>query len=72
MIPQSETEKLLADELAERGVLIERELEVTSFTQDEDSITTTIKRVDGNEETIQTNWLLGCDGAHSTVRHSLG
>ncbi len=72
MIPQSETEKVLADELAERGISIEREMEVTNFTQDDDSITTTVKRGDGSEELIQTNWLLGCDGAHSTVRHTLG
>ncbi|MBI2811024.1 MAG: FAD-dependent monooxygenase [Candidatus Melainabacteria bacterium] len=72
MIPQSETERILAEELAERGISIEREMEVTTFTQDEDSITTTVKRLDGSEESIQTNWLLGCDGAHSTVRHTLG
>ncbi|MBS1953262.1 MAG: FAD-dependent monooxygenase [Cyanobacteria bacterium SZAS-4] len=72
MIPQSETEKVLAEELAERGISIEREMEVTNFTQDEDSITATVKRNDGSEELIQTNWLLGCDGAHSTVRHTLG
>lgn len=72
MIPQSETEKILAEELAERGISIEREMEVTNFTQDEYSITTTVKHSGGSEELIQSNWLLGCDGAHSTVRHTLG
>jgi 2-polyprenyl-6-methoxyphenol hydroxylase-like FAD-dependent oxidoreductase len=24
------------------------------------------------EETVEASWLIGCDGAHSTVRHQLG
>ena len=27
---------------------------------------------DGTTETIPFRWLVGCDGAHSTVRHALG
>jgi 2-polyprenyl-6-methoxyphenol hydroxylase-like FAD-dependent oxidoreductase len=27
---------------------------------------------DGTEETVESSWLIGCDGAHSTVRHQLG
>ncbi|RTL44554.1 MAG: monooxygenase [Candidatus Melainabacteria bacterium] len=72
MVPQSETERLLAEELSERGIDIEREMEVTNFLQDDDKVTTTIKHADGKEETIQSNWLIGCDGAHSTIRHTLG
>src|ERR1700712_3282052 len=49
MVPQSETEKLLAEELSERGISIERNLELANFIQDEDSITATVKRADGSE-----------------------
>ena len=31
-----------------------------------------LKLADGREETLTTDWLVGCDGAHSTVRHGLG
>jgi 2-polyprenyl-6-methoxyphenol hydroxylase-like FAD-dependent oxidoreductase len=27
---------------------------------------------EGREETVSADWLVGCDGAHSTVRHVLG
>ena len=30
------------------------------------------RHLDGNEETFESGWLIGCDGAHSTVRHKLG
>ncbi len=26
----------------------------------------------GSDETFETEWLIGCDGAHSTIRHGLG
>jgi 2-polyprenyl-6-methoxyphenol hydroxylase-like FAD-dependent oxidoreductase len=72
MVPQSETERILAEELEKRSVVVEREMELTAFSHDPDSLTATIKRADGSEEQIQTNWLLGCDGSHSKVRHLLG
>ena len=72
MVPQNETERLLAEELEKRDILIERELEVTTFVQNDDFVTTTVKNVDGSVQTIESNWILGCDGAHSAVRHTLG
>ena len=32
----------------------------------------TLRHPDGQEEVVAAEWLLGCDGAHSVVRHSLG
>jgi 2-polyprenyl-6-methoxyphenol hydroxylase-like FAD-dependent oxidoreductase len=72
MVPQNETERLLGEELDKQSVTIERELELTNFSQDANSVTATLKRTDGSEEIVRTNWLLGCDGAHSTTRHILG
>ncbi len=71
MVPQSETERILAEELSKRGIEIERESELTNFVQDDESITATLKHPDGREEQIESNWLIGCDGAHSAVRHIL-
>ncbi len=72
MVPQSVSEKLLTEQLEKHSIKIERELELTNFTQDQDSVTATLKRADGSTEEVKANWLLGCDGAHSTIRHILG
>ncbi len=71
MVPQSETERILAEELAKRGVEIERAVEVIDFVQDQQSITSLLKDSSGKEEKVPARWLIGCDGAHSTVRHAL-
>ncbi len=72
MVPQNESERLLAEHLEKLSVQIERQLELTNFTQDANGVTATIKNADGKEEIVKANWLLGCDGAHSTTRHILG
>ena len=70
-LPQSETERLLEERLAGLGVAIERQVDLISFTSDADGVEATLRHVDGHEETVSTDWLLGCDGAHSAVRHGL-
>ncbi|TDR94954.1 FAD-dependent monooxygenase [Enterovirga rhinocerotis] len=72
MIPQRDTERLLTDHLRSLGVEIEREVELTGFTARETGVEATLRHVDGREEVVQADWLIGCDGAHSTVRHGLG
>ena len=37
-----------------------------------DQVAVTLRHADGHEETLEVPWLIGCDGAHSTVRHGLG
>ncbi len=32
----------------------------------------TLQRPDGQSEHLQVQWLIGCDGPHSAVRHLLG
>ena len=71
MLPQSETERLLEDDLAARGVAVERGVELLAFDDSEKAVIATLRRPDGGEEQIYTPWLVGCDGAHSTVRHIL-
>ncbi len=71
MIPQSETERLLEEELARRGVAVERGVEVQGFTGGETGINAALRHADGRIETAETPFLIGCDGAHSTVRHGL-
>jgi 2-polyprenyl-6-methoxyphenol hydroxylase-like FAD-dependent oxidoreductase len=71
MLPQSDTERLLEEHLQRNGVAVEREVEVSGFSSDERGITSILRHADGSDETLETEWLIGCDGAHSTVRHTL-
>ena len=72
MIPQSDTERLLEEHLGTFGVKAEREVELKQFKEGADSIACTLEHADGREEITEAAWLIGCDGAHSTIRHQLG
>ena len=72
MLPQSETERLMEQHLNALGVEVERRVELIRFVADEDAVTAFLRRPDGSEETVDVDWMIGCDGAHSIVRHGLG
>src|ERR1700709_206446 len=72
MLPQSDTERLLEEHLGRLGVNTQRRTELSSFAQDESGITAILRNADGQEEVVRADWLIGCDGAHSAVRHGLG
>ena len=72
MMPQCDTEQLLGDLVTSLGVKIERNIELTDFVASADGVTSTLHHLDGTEETFASGWLIGSDGAHSTVRHKLG
>jgi 2-polyprenyl-6-methoxyphenol hydroxylase-like FAD-dependent oxidoreductase len=72
MLPQSETERLLEERLAARGVAVERRTQLASLAADASGVTAVLRQADGRDEQVHAAWLLGCDGAHSTVRHQLG
>jgi 2-polyprenyl-6-methoxyphenol hydroxylase-like FAD-dependent oxidoreductase len=72
MLPQSDTERLLEQHLNSLGVEVERQVELTRFVADEDAVTAFLRRPDGREEKLDVDWMIGCDGAHSVVRHGLG
>jgi 2-polyprenyl-6-methoxyphenol hydroxylase-like FAD-dependent oxidoreductase len=72
MMPQCDTEQLLGDLVASLGVNVERNIELTDFVASADGVTSTLRHLDGTEETFESGWLIGSDGAHSTVRHKLG
>ena len=71
MIPQSETERLLDEHLASIGVTVDRSVTLTALSQDSTSVTATLTYADGRTEAVITPWLIGCDGAHSAVRHAV-
>ncbi len=72
MLPQSETERILDEHLNKLGIIIERNVELSNFTTSANRVTSTLRHSDGREETHESSWLIGCDGAHSAVRHQLG
>lgn len=72
LIPQSETERILGEILEGRGVAVEREIALTGFATRDDGVHVTLETADGATEAATAPWLIGCDGAHSTVRHGLG
>ena len=71
MLPQSDTERLLEERLQRLGVAVERSTEATALKIGADGVEAKLRRADGREETAHAEWLAGCDGAHSIVRHTL-
>lgn len=71
-LPQYETERILEEHLNALGTVIERGTELLSFTQDGGGVTSLLRTASGGEEELRTRYLIGCDGAHSTVRKGLG
>jgi 2-polyprenyl-6-methoxyphenol hydroxylase-like FAD-dependent oxidoreductase len=70
-IPQSETERILAENLAAHGGTVEWGASLEGLAQDPGGVTAKIRRANGGEEQCRFDWVVGCDGAHSTVRHLL-
>jgi 2-polyprenyl-6-methoxyphenol hydroxylase-like FAD-dependent oxidoreductase len=68
IVPQSGTEQVLETRAGELGVPVVRGAEVVGLTQDDDGVTV---RCAGTE-TIRAKYVVGCDGAHSTVRTEVG
>jgi 2-polyprenyl-6-methoxyphenol hydroxylase-like FAD-dependent oxidoreductase len=71
-LPQYETERLLARHLATYGVGIERGTGLQALSQDGEGVAVTLARADGGTERTTFRYVVGCDGAHSAVRHALG
>jgi 2-polyprenyl-6-methoxyphenol hydroxylase-like FAD-dependent oxidoreductase len=71
VIPQSETERLLEKHLASFALKVEREVEWLQFSNSANGVISKVRHANGREESIESRWLVGCDGPHSAVRHQL-
>ena len=67
-IPQTTTDRLLAEHATELGAGIRRSCELAGLSQDEDGVTAEL--ADGTQ--LRSRYLVGCDGGRSTVRKLLG
>ena len=70
-LDQSVTERLMTEHLASFGVRIERGAELMRFRQGSAGLEAAVQHWNGAEESIHPSYLIGADGAHSTVRHGL-
>ena len=78
-LPQTETERILHERLHDLGVHIEYDRTLTAIAQDADdpndfgtAATATVTDTDGVDEMICAAWVIGADGAHSSVRSLTG
>src|SRR6266540_7123030 len=67
-IPQTTTDRLLAEHATELGVEIRRGCELVGLSQDDHGVT--VELADGTR--LRSRYLVGCDGGRSTVRKLLG
>jgi 2-polyprenyl-6-methoxyphenol hydroxylase-like FAD-dependent oxidoreductase len=70
MVPQDVTEQLLVLQLQRKGGSVEYNTTFQSAEQQDDGVTVTLER-QGVPSTLKAAFVVGCDGAHSTVRHLL-
>jgi 2-polyprenyl-6-methoxyphenol hydroxylase-like FAD-dependent oxidoreductase len=70
LVGQQELEAALAAQLAAAGGAIDRGARLVSFRQDGTGVTAQLQRGEATEE-VRAAWLVGCDGAASTVREAL-
>jgi len=70
MVPQDVTEKLLVEELRRKGGAVEYETTFVSAVQNENHVRATLERK-GERLELTAAFVVGCDGAHSAVRHLL-
>ncbi|MGH3273549.1 MAG: FAD-dependent monooxygenase [Streptosporangiaceae bacterium] len=69
---QTETERVLTERLRELGGSIERGVTLTALTQDPDAVHLTLQHDNGAREQVDAAFVVGADGAHSTVRTLVG
>ena len=72
IVEQGKHEKILYDFIKADGKDILWQTELESFSQDESGVRAVVKTGGGDAETIEAKFLVGCDGAKSLVRHTLG
>ncbi|HZI57127.1 MAG TPA: NAD(P)/FAD-dependent oxidoreductase, partial [Verrucomicrobiae bacterium] len=70
MVPQNVTERLLLEQLRHKGGAVEYETSFVSAVQHDGYVSTTLDQK-GRRLELTAAFVVGCDGAHSAVRHLL-
>jgi 2-polyprenyl-6-methoxyphenol hydroxylase-like FAD-dependent oxidoreductase len=72
LINQAAVEGVLREKLLALGGKVERQRELRSFVETTDGLVAQVADLASDEvERVEAKWLVGCDGAHSTVRRQL-
>lgn len=69
-VSQAETERVLAKAVENAGGSIERGVEAKKLETDANGVNVILAHANGDEEIARAKYVVGCDGAHSIVRHS--
>ena len=72
LLEQNKNERLLYEFLRSHGKDVLWQTELESLSQSESCVTATVRTPLGESQTIQSQYLAGCDGPKSQVRHALG
>ena len=72
VFPQDLHERLLIERLRALGVSVERQTELLTFEDKGDHVSARLRLPNGQEESCIAQFLAGCDGARSVVRHEIG
>ena len=70
--PQDRHEELLLRHLERAGVHVQRPVELVAFEDRDDYVVARLRDPDGGLRACEARFLVGCDGAGSTVRQQLG
>jgi 2-polyprenyl-6-methoxyphenol hydroxylase-like FAD-dependent oxidoreductase len=71
-LSQAETERILGDHLARAGIMVERRVELGELRPGGDTVVAVLRHDSGHQEQINARYVVGCDGANSTVRTLAG
>jgi 2-polyprenyl-6-methoxyphenol hydroxylase-like FAD-dependent oxidoreductase len=71
-LPQYETERILEQCLERHGGAVRRGLALQSFEAGTEGVEARVADTTGAVRTVACRWLVGCDGARSSVRKGLG
>jgi 2-polyprenyl-6-methoxyphenol hydroxylase-like FAD-dependent oxidoreductase len=71
-LSQAETEAILDQHLAQRGVTVERGVELVGLRHEPEHVVCTLRHDDGRTDEVVARYVVGCDGAHSSVRAGAG
>src|SRR3984893_14297262 len=72
IFPQDQHERLLIERLEALDVTVERRTELISFAQGENRVIARLRGPNGQEVDCEANYIVGCDGARSIVRETIG
>jgi len=73
VLPQRETEHLLNERLISYGGRVERPVQLVAMEPLTDHVRATMhdQRANSQHDSVSASWVVGCDGAHSSVRTNL-